>query len=200
MKTTRGGGSSSVFSRALKELGESMWASSMMYTLWRPRVGTYCTVSRRSRVFSTWVLEAASTSRQSRERPAAISAHGWQVPQGVGVGPWAQLRALARMRAVVVLPTPRGPAKRKAWATRSVAMAFLRVSVTFRWPTTWSKTCGRHRRAMTWYAIAPLEDWGVRAPEGPRDSDRVASRHGPLAAYRCFLPGLAGCPRVTRAG
>jgi len=32
----------------------------------------------------------------------------------------------------------------------------------------------------------------MRAPEGLRDSDRVASRHGPLAAYRCFLPDLAG--------
>lgn len=33
MKTTRAGGSSSVLSRALKALRESMWASSMMKTL-----------------------------------------------------------------------------------------------------------------------------------------------------------------------
>ena len=32
--------------------------------------------------------------------------------QGVGVGPCSQLRALARIRAAVVLPTPRMPEKR----------------------------------------------------------------------------------------
>jgi hypothetical protein len=32
----------------------------------------------------------------------------------------------------------------------------------------------------------------MRAPDGKRRSDRVNSRHGPLAAYRCFLPDLAG--------
>ena len=31
---------------------------------------------------------------------------------GAGRGPFSQLSALARMRAAVVLPTPRGPAKR----------------------------------------------------------------------------------------
>ncbi len=33
-------------------------------------------------------------------------------PQGSSVGPWAQLSARARMRALVVLPQPRGPEKR----------------------------------------------------------------------------------------
>jgi hypothetical protein len=33
-------------------------------------------------------------------------------PQGVAVGPSWQFRALARIRAMVVLPTPRGPEKR----------------------------------------------------------------------------------------
>ena len=36
----------------------------------------------------------------------------WHVPSGVVVGPCAQLRHLARMRAIEVLPVPRGPAKR----------------------------------------------------------------------------------------
>ena len=35
-----------------------------------------------------------------------------RVPQGVAVGPDSQFKHLARMRAVVVLPVPRGPQKR----------------------------------------------------------------------------------------
>ena len=48
-------------------------------------------------------------------------------PQGSAVGssPFEQLRALARMRAVVVLPTPRAPESRNAWPMRPEASAFL---------------------------------------------------------------------------
>ena len=42
----------------------------------------------------------------------AISRQESHSPQGVTVGPWTQLSALARMRAVVVLPTPRAPENR----------------------------------------------------------------------------------------
>jgi hypothetical protein len=51
--------------------------------------------------------------------------------------------ALARMRAEEVLPTPRVPVKRKAWATRSDLMAFLRVCATASWPTSSSKVWER---------------------------------------------------------
>ena len=44
--------------------------------------------------------------------PFAIETHAWQVLSGVGVGPCAQFSAFARMRAIEVLPVPRGPAKR----------------------------------------------------------------------------------------
>ena len=56
--------------------------------------------------------EAASISITSSEVPFAIATQAWQVLSGVGVGPCAQLSALARMRASEVLPVPRGPAKR----------------------------------------------------------------------------------------
>ena len=56
-------------------------------------------------------------------RPAVISTHCGQTWQGVAVGPVAQLSALARMRALVVFPTPRTPVNRKAWATRFWAIA-----------------------------------------------------------------------------
>ena len=62
-------------------------------------------------------LEAASISITSRETPSAMPTQWRQTPQGAVVG-WSsapsgptQLRALARMRAVLVLPVPRGPAK-----------------------------------------------------------------------------------------
>ena len=42
--------------------------------------------------------------------------------------PAVQFRALARMRAVVVLPTPRGPENRKAWASLPEVIAFWSVA------------------------------------------------------------------------
>ena len=56
-------------------------------------------------------LEAASISSTSSELPAAISRQESQLLSGSAVGPFAQLSALARMRAVVVFPTPRTPEK-----------------------------------------------------------------------------------------
>ena len=59
---------------------------------------------------STWVVEAASISSTSGWVPASIWAQLEQalqaVPSGLGLG---QLKALARIRARVVLPTPRVP-------------------------------------------------------------------------------------------
>ncbi len=54
---------------------------------------------------------------RSRAVPAVISRQGSQVLQEVlSVSPW-QLMALAMILARVVLPTPRTPEKRMAWAT-----------------------------------------------------------------------------------
>ena len=44
----------------------------------------------------------------------ARSWQDWHSPQGVGVGPCSQFRHRARMRALVVLPQPRGPLNRYA--------------------------------------------------------------------------------------
>ena len=63
--------------------------------------------------------EAASISITSSEVPFAIETQAWHVLSGVGVGPCAQLSALARIRAIDVFPVPRGPAKRYAWRTWS---------------------------------------------------------------------------------
>ena len=44
--------------------------------------------------------------------PRASSTHDSQLPHGVEVGPFSQLSARAMMRALVVLPQPRGPENR----------------------------------------------------------------------------------------
>ena len=59
-------------------------------------------------------LEAASTSTTSSQSGWPVRRHESQRPHGSAVGPgldW-QFRQRARMRAVVVLPVPRGPEKR----------------------------------------------------------------------------------------
>ncbi len=89
-----------------------MCTSSITYTLKRPRVGAYCAVSSSWRISSTLVLVAASTSSRSTKRPPSISGQALHLPQGSGVMPVSQFRHFARMRASVVLPTPRVPVNR----------------------------------------------------------------------------------------
>ena len=103
-----------------------------------------------SRTLSTPVWVAASISSTSMSRPSAISMQASQLPHGVGVGPCTQLRARASIRAVVVLPQPRGPAKTKAWAMRLLFRALRRVRVTACWPSTSSSVWGRYFRASAW--------------------------------------------------
>src|ERR1700722_2664018 len=55
----------------------------------------------------------------------------------------------ARIRAQVVLPTPRGPQNRKACANWPFLMAFFRVVVIWDWPTTVEKSWGLYFRALT---------------------------------------------------
>ena len=111
-------------------------------------------------MLSTPVFEAPSISWTSRLWPSAISRQESQafarsssvrVEQGLAVGPSAfeQLRALARMRAVVVLPTPRAPERRKAWPIFPRSSALRSVRVTFVCPTTSSNDVGRYLRART---------------------------------------------------
>ena len=103
-----------------------------------------------SRTLSMPVCDAASISSTSMSRPWAISTHASQTPHGSPVGPVTQFNPRARMRAVVVLPTPRGPENTNDCAIRLAAIALRRVWVTPRWPMTSSNRCGRHLRAITW--------------------------------------------------
>ena len=130
MNFTWGGGSSSVLRKALKAPTVSMCTSSTITTLKRSLCGRYGIDSWSRRTSSTPLFDAPSISSTSVSRPAVISTQIAHVPHGSGVGPDSQLSALASRRAVVVLPTPRTPVKRKACATRSELIAFLSVRVT----------------------------------------------------------------------
>ncbi|MNO05193.1 hypothetical protein D3C81_2264920 [compost metagenome] len=55
---------------------------------------------------------AASTSIRSTKRPSSISRQTEHCPHGVELMPVSQFRHLARIRAMVVLPTPRVPVNR----------------------------------------------------------------------------------------
>ena len=57
------------------------------------------------------IVGAGSGLSASMARLAAISSHGTHSPQGVVVGPCSQFIHLARIRATVVFPVPRRPAK-----------------------------------------------------------------------------------------
>ena len=62
-----------------------------------------------AKVTTTLVLDAASISSTSSDEPAVISTQVGHSLQGVADGPSTQFIALAKTRAVVVLPVPLGP-------------------------------------------------------------------------------------------
>ena len=101
-----------------------MCTSSMRYTLNRPRVGAYWTLSSSSRVSSTFVRDAASTSMRSTNRPSSMAVHAEHTPQGSATIPVSQFSAFASRRATVVLPMPRVPVNRYAWCSRLSASEF----------------------------------------------------------------------------
>ncbi len=152
--TTRGGGSSRILSSAFHASRVSMWASSTMYTLWRPSAeAAYMARSRRSRASSTPRFEAASSSTTSRlAAPVHTRVQESHSPHGSPASPPAvprrsQFNAIARMRAAVVFPTPRGPANRYPCATRPPATAPRRTAAMCSCTIRSEKRFGRYLRA-----------------------------------------------------
>ena len=76
------------------------------------------------------------------------------------MGPSTQFRALAKMRATVVLPTPRGPVKQKAWARRPDSRAPARVRVTCFLAHHLIKGGGAVLAGQDQITHAPLQGWG----------------------------------------
>src|ERR1700760_2776361 len=123
-----------------------------------------------------------------------------QTPHGSGVGPCTQLSERARMRALEVLPQPRGPLNREAWLIRPLRSACRSGSVTCSWPLTSANVAGRYLR----YRASPApEGASAMTPSSPvrairhRPWDgRESPAHPSEPAYPCCLPalgGLAGC-------
>ena len=112
MNIANAGGSSSVFKSALNAAGESMWTSSKIYTRRLPTVGGYMTLSKRSRICSTRLLDAASNSKMSAAFASDSARQARHSPHGSPSCGFSQLTARARILAVLVLPVPRGPQKR----------------------------------------------------------------------------------------
>src|SRR6218665_1202667 len=104
------GGSSSVFRKALKAAVLSMCTSSMIYTLYSPNCGANLTWSTRLRMSSTELLLAASSSYTFSEAPELKDRQDSHWSQASPLSEMlVQLMVLAKIRAQVVLPTPRGP-------------------------------------------------------------------------------------------
>jgi hypothetical protein len=89
----------------------------------------------------------------SMQAPLLISRQLEQVPQGAAVGPFMQFRERAKIRAALVLPHPRGPEKRYAWAICLLSIELFKVAATNSCPANPSKVLGRRRVAVTSYAI-----------------------------------------------
>ncbi|GAA3354318.1 hypothetical protein GCM10020366_10670 [Saccharopolyspora gregorii] len=110
-------------------------------------------------------VDAAGALRGERHARVAF-------PHGSGVGPCAQFSERARMRALDVLPQPRGPENRYAWLMRCADSAVRSGSVTCSWPTTSAKVAGRYLRKRASATVgtlrggtdAPDRDVGVRRP------------------------------------
>ena len=106
------GGSSKIFSSALKAAVESMCTSSTIYTRLRTAAGVYTASSRRARTWSTPLLEAASSSSTSRMEPLSMPRQDGHWLQGLPSTGCSQFTARARILAQVVLPVPRVPVNR----------------------------------------------------------------------------------------
>jgi len=88
--------------------------------------------------------------RQAQQTFPLLRVQALHLPQGSGVMPDSQFRHLARIRASVVLPTPRVPVKRYAWCSRCSVSAWRSAFTTCSCPTKLAKSRGRHLRARTW--------------------------------------------------
>ena len=117
-----------------------------------------------------------SRSRRCCPGPDGASAtHESHTPHGSGVGPLTQFRDLARMRALDVLPQPRGPLNRYAWLIRPLRSAWRSGSVTCSWPRTSAKVAGRYLRYRA-------RDCLGRSPDHLRACPRPVARGPGLAA------------------
>src|SRR4051812_25814482 len=107
---------------------------------------------RSARTSSTLLLLAPSISTASTSCPSAMLLQMSHSSHGVGVGPFTQLSAFARIRAHDVFPTPRAPVNRYACATLPDVSALVRALATCSCPIRSANCRGLYRRATTVYS------------------------------------------------
>ena len=144
------GGSSKVFNKALNACLLSMCTSSIINILYFDVFGPYLENSMRSLTSSTPVLLAASISRTSMWLELVIASQlSHKSSLHILSIPFVQLRDLATILAIVVLPTPRIPVKRYALGTLFALIEFMMVSAITSCPINSKKFCGLYLRANT---------------------------------------------------
>jgi hypothetical protein len=109
---TKDGGSSSIFKRALKAHLESIWTSSIIYTLNLAFVGLKLALEMISLILSTHVLLAASISITSTKLSVFIAIHISHLLHGFQFCKSRQFTPLANILAVEVFHVPLGPQRR----------------------------------------------------------------------------------------
>jgi len=105
------GGSSRVLRSALKASCVSICDSSIIKTLYLPKVGDKLTLSFRLLTSSIPLLDAPSISITSIFVPSFILKQFLHLLQGFDVIPSSQFKPFAKILATVVLPVPFGPEK-----------------------------------------------------------------------------------------
>ena len=130
IKTTWGGGSSSDFKNALKAAFDSMWTSSIIYTLNFPYWGGILICSVIFLISSTELFDAASSSNMLYSKFSSKS-----------------FIFLARILAQDVLPTPLGPQNKRAWGIFWLSIAFDNVFTIASCPIISLKSLGLYSEA-----------------------------------------------------
>lgn len=87
------------------------------------------------------------------------------------------MRILAKARAVLVLPVPRGPANRYAWATLPSATSRVNVSVIWDWPMISLNRCGRYLRYSAWYSTVGDGNRAMRQEVRALSEARLGNTH-----------------------
>src|SRR5262249_40793160 len=114
-----------------------------------------------------------------------------QTPQGSGVGPFTQFRLRARIRALDVLPQPRGPLNRYAWLIRPLRNAWRSGAVTWSWPRSSANVAGRDFR----YRAKPCVVRVTSEPSAMTSSSPARSHVN--AGLACCAEGLPALPAVA---
>ena len=149
------GGSSNVFNNALKAPIESIWTSSIIYTLYFDIDGTKLTLFFISLISSTPLFDAASISIISG---LLLLLNDLQFSHSLQASPsllFKQLIAFANNFALLVLPVPLGPVNKYAWLSLSFLITFFNVFTITSCPYTNSNVLGLYFLYNVWYAIQP---------------------------------------------